>query len=179
MDICEQLNNGKEHVALRITSSGGANYSYGEINIDILYVKPNKAADCDSMGFYANHLEDKNHFKKITLHAYMSKGSTILTMASIDIKLSSPTDLTLQDLDVYNKALRSIDRKMNNISKKEGYTDNFIELSIRLARIIGAKSFFREFNGKQQRHDNISLLRHHVESEITKLSNQLNSEQAA
>jgi len=169
MDIHTLLTEGKETVALRVSPVNSHGNSC-TLYVDIVYARPEKGEWSDSMGFYDNSTTDKHQFKNVTLSGFFTNPVSTGDRADLNIRLlGSESKLSLDDLSIYSKTLRTIERKINNLNSKEGRTKTFGEDVARLATAVGAKAFYflPHNNRSYRRNDSIAHIRHFVDTQIT------------
>lgn len=176
MDIYEQLINGKESIAFRVSNQCADFSEYGHITLDVVYVKSDEGRYNDSIGFYDNYFDQKHQYKGLKISCQMDKRSELPYAWRLYIEnYIGWSDVTLERAEEMVQTLRPIHRKMKKISDTEGCVESFEEFVLRLVRVLNVKAFYAKYGSDIQykRNDNIGALRDHLRSLISENQNKL------
>jgi hypothetical protein len=169
MDIYEQLEKGKETVALRV-SNNCADYSiFGHIIVDVVFVQNKDSFYHDSIGFYARGGNAKHKYKDLTVKCTMDECSELPYGWKLCVdSCIYEGEMVLEDAEEIVKTLKAITKKLSKIDHEEGCASTFEEFVVRFGRVIGAKAFYEKLgsNTQYKRNDCIGDLRQRIRSLI-------------
>jgi len=141
MDIDQQLERGKETVALRVTNDLNSNSDYATIIFQVVYVRPEQGAGNSSIGFYNNYYCEKHKYAGLTIKAHMSSEfaepygyKLVVSPLSSSISLSKAAEIV--------KTLRPLQKKLTKIAEQEGEADSIEEYMARICRVLNVQAFY-------------------------------------
>lgn len=174
MTYHDQLKEGKEPVALRITvltpslgANNGLDYTSNHLEamIDLCYIKDinDHSLSIERAGFYNNYFDDRNHYKDLTVAIKMLHfDHRISFQVSFDITTYSDKQ-SLDDIEPKVKACRKLQKKYDGICQKYGQPSTPDEVVSYLARAVRAKHFFynnhSELTKKERLYESIGVIR--------------------
>ncbi|KZX73197.1 hypothetical protein A3715_15900 [Oleiphilus sp. HI0009] len=182
MDIREQLEKGKETVALRVTNQCKEFAEFGHIFLDVVYVQKERGKWNDSMSFYDDYYDTKNKYRGLKITCKQDgRNEDPYGWEIIKRGEYCSEGVKLEEAEIMVKTLRKIDKKMRSFNEKEGHAKTFDEYVMRFCRALNVKAFYtREDNNLQyERNDNIGMLRAYLNTEISKNRKKLGFSKAA
>lgn len=144
MEAYEQLQTGKETVALRLYTLPEEYGTGTTVHADVVYVKNAKIDYVQSMGFYNNYFDEKHQYKGLSVIAQCYGETPTPTGYELHIESSRNNSITLEKALSMVSVLKPINRKMSKLDLQLGHHEDFAEYVCRLAKVLKVKSFYHK-----------------------------------